>query len=70
MRRLGTVTIIVGLLVALLPAMALAHHPEVAVAAVCEIVRAERSGETDPVEERFGRPRVVSLLSDRFDFGV
>jgi guanylate kinase len=41
-----------------------------AVAAVCEIVRAERSGETVSVEERFGRPRVVSLLSDRFDFGV
>jgi guanylate kinase len=43
---------------------------ESAVAAVCEIVRAERSGETVSVEERFGRPRVVSLLSDRFDFGV
>ncbi len=43
---------------------------ESAVAAVCEIVHAERSGETVSVEERFGRPRVVSLLSDRFDFGV
>jgi guanylate kinase len=43
---------------------------EAAVAAVCEIVRAERSGETISVEDRFGRPRVVSLLSDRFDFGV
>jgi guanylate kinase len=43
---------------------------EAAVAAVCEIVDAERSGETVSVEERFGRPRVVSLLSDRFDFGV
>jgi guanylate kinase len=43
---------------------------EAAVAAVCEIVRAERSGETGPVEARFGRPRVVSQLSDRFDFGV
>jgi guanylate kinase len=42
---------------------------EAAVDAVCEIVRAERSGETGPVEERFGRPRVVSQLSDRFDFG-
>ena len=43
---------------------------EAAVAAVCEIVQAERSGETTSVEERFGRPKVVSLLSDRFDFGV
>mgnify|MGYP001811782260 FL=1 len=43
---------------------------EAAVAAVCEIVDAERFGETASVEERFGRPRVVSLLSDRFDFGV
>jgi guanylate kinase len=43
---------------------------EAAVAAVCEIVHAERSGETVSVEERFGRPGVVSLLSDRFDFGV
>jgi len=43
---------------------------EAAVAGVCEIIRAERSGETVSVEERFGRPRVVSLLSDRFDFGV
>ena len=43
---------------------------EAAVAAVCEIVDAERSGETTWVEERFGRPRVVSLLSDRFDFGA
>jgi len=43
---------------------------EAAVAAVCEIVHAERSGETASVEERFGRQRVVSLLSDRFDFGV
>ena len=43
---------------------------DAAVAAVCEIVRAERSGETASVEERFGAPRVVSLLSERFDFGV
>lgn len=43
---------------------------ETAVAAVCEIVRAERCGETHSVEERFGRPMVVSRLSDRFDFGV
>jgi guanylate kinase len=43
---------------------------EAAVAAVCEIVRAERSGDTVSVEERFGRPRVVPLLSDRFDFGA
>jgi guanylate kinase len=43
---------------------------EAAVAAVCEIVEAERSGETVSVEERFGRPKVVSLLSDRFDFGA
>jgi guanylate kinase len=42
---------------------------EAAVAAVCEIVRAERCGDTRSVEERFARPRVVSLLSDRFDFG-
>jgi guanylate kinase len=46
------------------------HELEAAVAAVCEIVHAERSGETVSVEERFGRQRVVSLLSDRFDFGV
>ena len=43
---------------------------EAAVAAVCEIVQAERSGETVSVEEHFGRQSVVSLLSDRFDFGV
>lgn len=46
------------------------HELEAAVAAVCEIVHAERSGGTVSVEERFGRQRVVSLLSDRFDFGV
>jgi guanylate kinase len=46
------------------------HELEAAVAAVCEIVHAERSGETVSVEERFGRQRVVSLLSDRFDFGA
>jgi guanylate kinase len=43
---------------------------EAAVAAVCEIVQAERTGATGSVEERFARPRVVSLLSDRFDFGL
>jgi guanylate kinase len=43
---------------------------EAAVAAVCEIVRAERSGETASVEERFGTPRTVALLSDRLDFGI
>jgi guanylate kinase len=42
---------------------------EAAVAAVCEIVEAERSGERSRIEERFGRSRVVSRLSDRFDFG-
>ncbi len=42
---------------------------EACVAAVCEIVRAERSGDSASVLERFGRPGVVSLLSDRFDFG-
>jgi guanylate kinase len=43
---------------------------EAAVVAVCEIVRAERSGETASAKERFGTPGVVSLLADRFDFGV
>jgi guanylate kinase len=43
---------------------------EAAVAAVCEIIRAERSGDTASVKERFGTPGVVSLLSDRFDFGI
>jgi len=43
---------------------------DAAVAAVCEIIHAERTGGTVSVEERFGRQRVVSLLSDRFDFGV
>ena len=43
---------------------------EAAVAAVCEIVRAERCGDTASVKARFGTPRMVSLLSDRFDFGV
>ena len=43
---------------------------EAAVGAVCEIVRAERSGDTASVKERFGRARVVSLLSDRLDFGA
>jgi guanylate kinase len=43
---------------------------EAAVVAVCEIVCAERSGDTASVRERFGTPRMVSLLSDRFDFGV
>jgi guanylate kinase len=46
------------------------HELEAAVAVVCEIVHAERSGGTVSVEERFGRQRVVSFLSDRFDFGV
>jgi len=46
------------------------HELDAAVAAVCEIVHAERTGEMASVEERFGRQRVVSLLSDRFDFGV
>jgi guanylate kinase len=43
---------------------------EAAVAAVCEIVRAERRGETASVEERFATARAVSLLSDRIDFGA
>ena len=43
---------------------------EAAVAAVCEIVCAERSGDTTSAKERFGTPGVVSLLSDRFDFGI
>jgi len=43
---------------------------EAAVVAVCEIVRAERSGETVSVKERFGTPGMVSLLADRFDFGA
>jgi guanylate kinase len=43
---------------------------EDAVAAVCEIVRAERCGEAGRALERFGRDRVVSRLSDRFDFGL
>jgi len=43
---------------------------EAAVAAVCEIVHAERCGDTASVTERFGTPKVVSLLSDRFDFRV
>ena len=43
---------------------------EAAVAAVCEIVRAERSGDTASVKERFGTARMVALLSDRLDFGA
>jgi guanylate kinase len=43
---------------------------DAAVAAVCEVVQAERSGDTASVEERFATPRTVSLLSDRFDFGA
>jgi guanylate kinase len=43
---------------------------EAAVAAVCEIVRAERCGDTASVEERFGTPTTVALLSDRLDFGA
>jgi guanylate kinase len=43
---------------------------EAAVAAVCEIVRAERSGDTVSLERRFGTPRIVALLSDRLDFGA
>jgi guanylate kinase len=42
---------------------------EAAVAAVCEIIRAERCGDTASVKARFGTPRMVSLLSGRFDFG-
>lgn len=43
---------------------------EACVAAVCEIVRAERRGDTASVRERFGRPGVVARLSDRFAFGA
>ncbi len=43
---------------------------EAAVAAVCEIVRAERSGDTASVRERFATARTVALLSDRLDLGA
>jgi guanylate kinase len=43
---------------------------EEAVAAVCEIVRAERRGDTASVRERYATPRAVSRLADRFDFGA
>jgi guanylate kinase len=39
------------------------------VAAVCEIVRAERSGDTASAATHWGRSGVVAQLSDRFDFG-
>ena len=43
---------------------------EAAVAAVCEIVRAERSGDAASVRERFATARTVALLSDRLDLGA
>ncbi len=42
---------------------------EVAVTEVCEIIQAERSGDTISAKVRFGTPQVVSRLAGRFDFG-
>lgn len=43
---------------------------EVAVTSVCEIIHAERSGNTASAKERFGTPKVVSRLAGRLDFGA
>lgn len=43
---------------------------EEAVAAVCEVVRAERRGDTASVRERYTTALAVSRLADRFDFGA
>jgi guanylate kinase len=42
---------------------------EAAVTSVCEIIEAERSGDTASAEERFGTAQVVSRLAGLFDFG-
>ena len=43
---------------------------EVAVTSVCEIIHAERSGNTASAKERFGTPMMVSRLAGRLDFGA
>jgi guanylate kinase len=43
---------------------------ELAVTSVCEIIEAERAGETVSARRRFGTPGMVAKLSDQLDFGV